>query len=80
MARADPLLLRLVVTLLSRRLSLLDDDEEELELDDELEELLDRVPDDELLSEELLFQNSINFGLFNEFSFLQLLPSTAARY
>lgn len=52
--RADALRLRFNATLLSRRLSLLDD-EDELELDelDELEEL-EREPEDELESEELL--------------------------
>lgn len=58
MLRAEPLRLRFEATLLSRRLSPLLDDDDELELDedDELEEL-EREPDDELLSEELLFEN-----------------------
>lgn len=51
--RADPLLLRFEITLLSRRWSLLDDDDElELDEDEELEEL-DRDAEDELLSDEL---------------------------
>lgn len=59
--RADSLLLRFEVTLLSRRLSLLDVVEDVLELDDELEELLDLEPDDELLSEELVPQKYSNY-------------------
>lgn len=52
--RAEPLRLRFDVTRLSRRLSPLLDDDDELEVDedDELEEL-DRDPDDEVLSVEL---------------------------
>lgn len=70
------------MTLLSRRLSLLDEDDDELELDDELEELLVRDPDDELLSEVLLFENEILvcvLQVYFEVFYLPLLLDTDPR-
>lgn len=77
--RADPLRLRFDVTRLSRRLSPLLDDDDELELDedDELDEL-ERDPDEELLSDELECKYKI-LHIFIDIIIISFhLPSTAA--